>query len=35
VENVEKTILEGRTLMNMEKDKLLETTSRERQLLQG
>lgn len=34
VENVERTMLETRTLMNSEKEKLLETASREKTLLQ-
>lgn len=33
-ENVEKTILETRTLMNSEKDKLLDITNRQKQLQQ-
>ncbi len=33
-ENVEKTILETRTLMNSEKEKLLETANREKKLQQ-
>jgi hypothetical protein len=34
VENVERTMLETRTLMNSEKEKLLEHASREKYLLQ-
>lgn len=34
VENVERTILETRTLMNSEKEKLLDHASREKSLLQ-
>ena len=34
VENVERTMLETRTLMNSEKEKLLEHASREKALLQ-
>lgn len=33
VENVEKTMLETRTLMNTEKEKLLETAQKEKHLL--
>ncbi len=33
VENVERTVLETRTLMNTEKEKLLETAAREKSLV--